>query len=133
MRKGIFIIAHKPLATAFSSVVRQIYGEIRDFEAVDINSDDPKEVKLEQLKTAWSRLTTEEAVVITDLCGATPSNVSEEYCHGKKVLSLDPLSLPLLMKMITYREETFGVLQEKAKEVYTHKHEDESCHCHSHE
>ncbi len=133
MHKGIFIIAHKPLASAFSSVVKGIYGEIKDFEAVDIASDDPKERKLEQLKAAWSRLNTEEAVVLTDLCGATPSNVSSEYCHGKKVLCIDPLSLPLLMKMITYREETLDVLLEKAKEVYIHKHEDENCHCHGSE
>ncbi|MCD8339926.1 MAG: PTS sugar transporter subunit IIA [Burkholderiales bacterium] len=131
MHKGILIVAHKPIASAFYEVVTQIYGQLQDFEAVDIISDEPKEAQLEQLKQALAKLHTEETVILTDLCGATPSNVSHQFSQEKPVLILDPLSIPLLMKVICYRGQPLSIIAQKAEEIKPNicTNEDNHCNC----
>ncbi len=126
------IVAHKPIASAFREVIGQIFGNVEDVEAVDIVSDEPQDKQIEQLEDSWSKLHSQETVVITDLCGATPSNISHRFSNEKAILVLDPLSLPLLMKVICYREKSLGVIAQKAGEIglNTCAYEDNHCNCH---
>ena len=124
-------MAHKPIASAFYEVITQIFGELQDIEAVDIVSDEPKELQLQQLENSWSKLRTDEAVILTDLCGATPSNVCRQFSAQKDILIIDPLSVPLLMKIICYREQPLEVIAQKAEEIKFNicTNEDNHCNC----
>ena len=54
-------------------------------------------------------------LVMTDICGATPSNIATRLIKPGKVAVVSGVSLPMLIRALTYREQaTLEELVEKA-------------------
>lgn len=118
VKTGYLLVAHKPLASAFKSVVNDIFcGDLEAVEAVDIDSDQDRQLQLEQLKKAWNSIETEQKVVLLDTFGATPGNVVCAFAKENNCECIAPLSLPLLMKLLCYRSQPLEVLMQKACEA----------------
>lgn len=117
MTTGILIVAHKPLGSAFFKVLKGILGQVNDVEIVDIESDDPEDKKQDQLRCAWNSLKTERKIAIVDVEGATPYNAFTRFSKNRFIFIVSPLSLPVLLKMICYRELPERELKEKIKEI----------------
>lgn len=117
METGFLIVAHKPIATAMFTVAQGILGSIKNCIPIDIVSDEPKDNLQQQIKDAWEKLNTQQIVVLLDLEGATPCNLLKNFCSGKECLQVAPLSLPLLLKLLSYRELEFKDLALKAKQI----------------
>ncbi len=111
------MVAHRPLASSLCQVAREIFGKLVEVEPVDIVSDQPKEEQLKQMEAVWSKLGSEGKIILTDLIGATPYNVASEFASSRSALFFYPLSLPLLMKVMSYRDESVEILTEKVREV----------------
>ena len=53
-------------------------------------------------------------LVLTDIYGATPSNIATRLLKPGKVEGLSGVNLPMLIRALTYRDETLETLIEKA-------------------
>ena len=53
-------------------------------------------------------------LVLTDIYGATPSNIATKLLNPGKVEGLAGVNLPMLIRALTYREEPLESLIEKA-------------------
>jgi PTS system ascorbate-specific IIA component len=119
---GILIIAHTPIASAMLSFAEHVYGTVPEhIRAVDIPAHEDAKVSFERVLTA--ALTVEmngELLVLTDVMGATPANVAtrlitQQNASGEKlnVLVLAGLNLPMLMRAVSYKDDTLEVLAQK--------------------
>jgi mannose PTS system EIIA component len=113
---GILIIAHAPLATALRDCIAHIYGGCpARVGALDVLPDsDPTEV-VRQANSEIERLREENgALVLTDMFGATPSNIASRLATLPQVRVLAGVNLPMLVRAVCYRTTPLDTLVEKA-------------------
>jgi mannose PTS system EIIA component len=113
---GILIIAHAPLATALRECIAHIYGGCpARIGALDVLPDsDPAEV-VAQANSEIERLREDNgALVLTDMFGATPSNIAARLATLPEVRVLAGVNLPMLVRAVCYRATPLDTLVEKA-------------------
>lgn len=113
---GILIIAHAPLATALRECIAHIYGGCpARIGALDVLPDsDPVEV-VAQATAEIERLREDNgALVLTDMFGATPSNIAARLATVPQVRVLAGVNLPMLVRAVCYRTTPLDTLVDKA-------------------
>ena len=113
---GILIIAHAPLATALRECIAHIYGGCpARIGALDVLPDsDPAEV-VAKANSEIERLREDNgALVLTDMFGATPSNIAARLATLPEVRVLAGVNLPMLVRAVCYRATPLDTLVEKA-------------------
>jgi len=76
--------------------------------------DDPDAI-LPRARELLRQLDTGEGVlVLTDILGATPSNIATRLLQAGRVEGLAGASLPMLIRALTYRDEPLAAVVEKA-------------------
>jgi mannose PTS system EIIA component len=113
---GILIIAHAPLATALRECIAHIYGGCpARIGALDVLPDsDPAEV-VALANSEIERLREDNgALVLTDMFGATPSNIAARLATVPEVRVLAGVNLPMLVRAVCYRATPLDTLVEKA-------------------
>jgi PTS system mannose-specific IIA component len=119
---GILIIAHTPIASAMLSFAEHVYGAVPEhIRAVDIPAHEDAKVSFERVLTAALAVEMNgELLVLTDVMGATPANVAtrlitQQSASGGKLnaLVLAGLNLPMLMRAVSYKDDTLEVLAQK--------------------
>ncbi|PLZ03448.1 PTS sugar transporter subunit IIB [Burkholderia sp. WAC0059] len=113
---GILIIAHAPLASSLRECVAHIYGGLpARIGALDVLPDsDPVRV-VAQANAEIERLREDNgALVLTDLFGATPSNIAVRLATQPQVRVLAGVNLPMLVRAVCYRAAPLDTLVEKA-------------------
>ena len=113
---GLLIIAHGTLGESLVHCASHVMGKrplyLRQL-GVTIH-DDPDEI-LPQAQDLIRFLDQGAGVLIlTDMFGDTPANIASRLLVPRKVEGIAGVSLPMLIKALTYREEKMGVLIEKA-------------------
>ncbi|WP_322043855.1 PTS sugar transporter subunit IIA [Paraburkholderia sp. J67] len=113
---GILIIAHAPLATALRECIAHIYGGCpARIGALDVLPDSDPAVVVAQANAEIERLREENgALVLTDMFGATPSNIAARLATVPQVRVLAGVNLPMLVRAVCYRATPLDVLVEKA-------------------
>lgn len=113
---GILLLTHAPLGQAFIAAATHVFRMRPErFESIDVNADqDTREV--EQLaKSAIKKIDDGSGVlVITDVMGGTPSNCTLGLCGVDNVQVIAGISLPMLLRAITYRNDRLEVVVEMA-------------------
>lgn len=113
---GILLMTHAPLGQAFVAAVEHVFrGPTDHFEAIDVQPDqDLREVN--KLATeAIHRVDDGDGVlVITDIKGGTPANCCDSLANAGHVEIIAGISLPMLLRAITYRRDTLDVVVEMA-------------------
>ena len=113
---GILLLTHAPLGRAFIEAATHVFRtEPAQSEAVDVLADqDPKEV-YELARAAIDRINDGTGVlVITDVMGGTPSNCTLQLCIPGEIEVIAGISLPMLLRALTYRHNTIDVTVEMA-------------------
>lgn len=113
---GILLLTHAPLGQAFVSAATHVFRSVpENFEAIDMVADqNPAEIQ-GLADAAIKRLNDGSGVlVITDIMGGTPSNCTGALCGMPGVQVIAGISLPMLLRAITYREDTLDVVVEMA-------------------
>ncbi|CAB3753198.1 PTS sugar transporter subunit IIA [Paraburkholderia solisilvae] len=113
---GILIIAHAPFATALRECVAHIYGGLpARIGVIDVTADcDPVEIvalahqEIERLKEENG------ALVMTDMFGATPSNIAGRLATLPDVRVVTGVNLPMLVRAVCYRATPLDTLVDKA-------------------
>ena len=113
---GILLLTHVPLGQAFIEAAAHVFrARPERIEAIDVRADqDTTEVK-SMAKAAIARLNDGSGVlVITDVMGGTPSNCTLPLSDPGHVEIIAGISLPMLLRAITYRNDTLDVVVEMA-------------------
>jgi PTS system ascorbate-specific IIA component len=113
---GILLLTHAPLGNAFIDAATHVFrGRPDRMEAIDVRADqDPAEVA-RIAKEAISRIDDGSGVlVITDVMGGTPSNCTLRLADPGHVEVIAGISLPMLLRALTYRKDTLDVVVEMA-------------------
>jgi PTS system mannose-specific IIA component len=113
---GILIVSHGGFGDALIHSASHVLGrrpeQVRQM-AVAVN-DDPDTI-LPKARELLRQLDTGEGVlVLTDMLGATPSNIATRLLKPGRIEGLAGASLPMLIRALTYRDEPLAALVEKA-------------------
>jgi PTS system mannose-specific IIA component len=113
---GILLLTHAPLGQAFIEAASHVFRTRPErLDAIDVNADqDTAEVK-RKAKAKIAEIDDGSGVlVITDVMGGTPSNCTLSLCDPGHVEVIAGISLPMLLRAITYRNDTLDVVVEMA-------------------
>jgi PTS system mannose-specific IIA component len=113
---GILLITHAPLGRAFIEAVTHVYKDAPErLEALDVVADqEPSEV-LRLASDAIARINDGSGVlVLTDVIGATPANCTQSLCVPGEIEVIAGVSMPMLLRAISYRNNTLETLTELA-------------------
>ncbi|KAE9628912.1 PTS sugar transporter subunit IIA [Parasedimentitalea maritima] len=101
---GIVIVAHGGLAREYLAAVEHVVGEQPSLKAISIGPDDDRDAKQQEICTAANTVDSGAGVVVvTDLFGGSPSNLSLRACAPNNRRILYGANLPLLIKLAKSR------------------------------
>ena len=101
---GIVIVAHGGLAREYLSAVEHVVGPQRGIAAVMIEDDHDRAAKTAEIRAAADSVDCGDGVVVvTDLFGGSPSNLSLPACAAQNRTILYGANLPLLVKLAKSR------------------------------
>lgn len=113
---GLLLIAHAPLASAMKAVAEHTFPNCAPQLAV---LDVGPEMSAEEVETAARALLTgaghEEALVLTDVFGATPCNGALRL-QGPHVRVVSGVNVPMLWRSLCYANEPLEDLAERASQ-----------------
>lgn len=112
---GIFVVAHAPLATALRQCVLHVFPDAgASLVALDVLPNVPPDETLEQARILMGHFGTDSVLMLTDVFGATPCNVAQRLLDGAHVRLVAGVSLPMLLRAVTYRHEPLDMLMSRA-------------------
>lgn len=101
---GIVIVAHGGLAREYLSAVEHVVGKQQGMRAVSIEEDHDRAAKQAEICAAADDVDTGEGVVVvTDMFGGSPSNLSLCACVSDDRQILYGANLPMLIKLAKSR------------------------------
>ncbi|MGA1795030.1 MAG: PTS sugar transporter subunit IIA [bacterium] len=104
---GVVIVAHGQLAHAFKEATEMIMGTQGNFIAVSVGAQEKVDYASRKLKEAIAKVDEGSGVLIlTDMFGGTPSNLSLSFLDENRVEVLTGVNLPILLKLMSLRNET---------------------------
>jgi PTS system ascorbate-specific IIA component len=119
MMAGLVLVAHAPVASAMLSCIEHILGKTPErVVAIDILPDaDLLKAREKLLRAVESVDAGTGVLLLSDLFGATPCNLAMEVASaytGSQCALISGLNAPMLLRTLTYRDQTLQSLAEKA-------------------
>jgi len=116
---AILLIAHAPLAHALRQCALHVFPDCgQQVSAIDVQPNLPPEETLAMARIAMDQLSrlpgVEGILVLTDIFGATPSNVAQKLVDGVKSRLITGVNLPMLLRAVSYRNEPLDALVSRA-------------------
>jgi mannose PTS system EIIA component len=106
---GIVIVAHGGLAAEYLSAVEHVVGKQSGMVAIPIEPDHDRNRKQAEICAAADSVDTGEGVVVvTDMFGGSPSNLSLRACSPNDRKILYGANLPMLIKLTKLRHKPIG-------------------------
>ena len=104
---GVVVVTHGQLATELVNAAETIVGDLPRFAAVSIGWHDAVELAREEIAQAVTRVDSGSGVIVlTDMFGGTPSNLSITFLAEGRVEVVTGVNLPMLLKLAGTREVT---------------------------
>lgn len=101
---GIVIVAHGGLAQEYLAAMRHVIGDLTGVLAIAITADHDRELKRDEICEAADQVDQGAGVVIvTDLFGGSPSNLSLRACQPENRRIIYGANLPMLLKLAKSR------------------------------
>lgn len=102
---GLVLVTHGRLAEEFRNAVEHVVGPQDNFETVAIGPDDDMEQRRRDIVDAVARADTGTGVIVlTDMFGGTPSNLSISVMESGRVEVIAGVNLPMLIKLSGIRK-----------------------------
>ena len=116
---AILIIGHAPLAHALRQCALHVFPDCAPLlSAIDVQPNLSPEETLATARIAMAQLTQQPQVkgvlVLTDIFGATPSNVAQKLVDGVTSRLITGVNLPMLLRSVSYRHEPLDALVARA-------------------
>jgi len=107
---GIVIVAHGGLAKEYLAALEHVVGHQSGVLAVSIDAAHDRDAKKAEIRDAADAVDTGQGVVIvTDMFGGSPSNLSLPACRMGDRKILYGANLPLLVKLAKSRNKPVSV------------------------
>lgn len=104
---GIVIVAHGGLAREYLAAVEHVVGKQDGIRAIAIAPDEDRAAKQAEICAAADDVDTGGGVVIvTDMFGGSPSNLSLRACSPENRRILYGANLPMLIKLAKSRRKS---------------------------
>jgi len=105
MKIGVVIVTHYRLGNEFLQALRLIVPDAPEFHAVAIEPTQSVEEMRSRIAAALESADRGEGVlVLTDMFGGTPSNISLSFLSEHHVEVVTGVNLPMLIKLATLSE-----------------------------
>ena len=102
---GVVVVTHGQLAAELVNAAEAIVGDLANIAAVSIGWHDDVEHAREEIGAAIERVATEiGTLVLTDMFGGTPSNLSVTFLQPGRTEVVTGVNLPMLLKLANLRE-----------------------------
>lgn len=102
---GIVIVAHGGLAREYLAAIEHVVGPQEGVEAIAIEARHDRNAKETEICAAADRVDVGDGVVVvTDLFGGSPSNLSLMACRPKNRRIVYGANLPMLIKLAKSRQ-----------------------------
>jgi PTS system mannose-specific IIA component len=102
---GLVVVAHAGLAAELIKAAEMIVGPIEGAVAVEIKPDDSVAEIRSALESAIKAVSTGELIIMTDMFGGTPSNMSLSFLQENRVEVLTGVNLPMLIRFTSDRDK----------------------------
>ena len=105
-RIGGVIVSHGQVATELVSAAEAVVGDISNIAAVSIGWHDDVEVAKGEIERAIRQVSDGVGVLLlTDMFGGTPTNISAMFLKDKEVEIVTGVNLPMVVKLATIGKE----------------------------
>ncbi|MEO8526175.1 MAG: PTS fructose transporter subunit IIA [Caldimonas sp.] len=112
---GLLIIAHAPLASSLKAVAEHAYPDCaRQLAALDVPANLSVEEIEAQARAMLEQVRTPEALILTDVFGATPCNIALKLADGVLVKVVAGVNVPMLWRSLCYAGDSIEVLAARA-------------------
>lgn len=112
---GIVIVAHGGLAQEYLAAVEHVVGKQTGIRAISIEPDHDRGLKQAEICAAADGVDTGEGVVVvTDMFGGSPSNLSLRACMPVDRKIIYGANLPMLIKLAKSRNKPLPLAVEAA-------------------
>jgi len=104
---GVVVVTHCHLAEQLIAAAQLVVGEeLKQFQPISIDPKEGSEEIREKIFTAIRKVDEGQGVLIlTDMYGGTPSNISLSFLEEKKIEVITGVNLPMLLKLATYKND----------------------------
>lgn len=115
---GIVIVAHGGLAREYLAAVEHVVGAQPGMRAISIEYDHDRAAKQAEITAAVEAVDRGSGVVVvTDMFGGSPSNLSLPACSAPNRRILYGANLPMLIKLAKSRDLPVAVAASRALEA----------------
>jgi PTS system ascorbate-specific IIA component len=116
---AILLIAHAPLAHALRACALHVFPDCGEaVTAIDVQPNLSPDETLATARIALQQAARQPHVkgvlVLTDIFGATPSNVAQRLVDGVGSRLITGVNLPMLLRAVSYRHESLDALVQRA-------------------
>ncbi len=112
---GLLIIAHSPLASSLKAVAQHTFPDCGcSLEALDVLPDEPIEEIEVRARALLAQVCNPDALIFTDVFGATPCNVAQRLADGLHVKVVAGVNVPMLWRSLCYADESLDAVVARA-------------------
>ena len=112
---GILLIAHAPLASALRACALHVFPDCASaVVAVDVQPNVRPEETSAMARIAMQQLGCDRVLVLTDMFGATPSNIAAKLVDGQQSRLVAGVNFPMLLRVVPARHEALELLVNRA-------------------
>jgi PTS system mannose-specific IIA component len=105
---GLVVVTHAGLAQELLRATETIVGPVPHAEAVGIHPDDTVDAMRDGILGAIKKVDEGGVILMTDMFGGTPSNMSISFLEEGRVEVLTGVNLPMLIQFAMVRDR-YGV------------------------
>lgn len=115
MSTRILLVAHSPLASALRDCAMHVFPDCAlHLLVLDVQPDASPEDSLAQARQLMGTQDQGALLVLTDVFGATPSNIAQRLVEGRQARLVTGVNLPMLLRCVCYRGEALDALVQRA-------------------
>ena len=113
---GILLVTHDGLGDSLVDCVRHVLGSAPpNIRVLSVLADDDPQRKEEEGRALIAQLDTGEGVLLlSDLFGATPSNIARRLYQQGRVEGVAGVNLPMLLRAVCYSGKPLTEVAQKA-------------------
>jgi PTS system mannose-specific IIA component len=115
-RIGVVVVTHVDYGRAMLDAAATILGTLEDCVSIDVDIKQGPEEMVKRIEAAADSVDNGAGVLIlTDMFGGTPTNVSLSLLGSRQVEVITGVNLPMLLKVLSNRSGDLSHLAEDAK------------------
>jgi mannose PTS system EIIA component len=101
---GLVLVTHAGLAGALLRSAEMIVGKIECCEQVEVASEERADAIMSRVVAAVEQVSTDGAIIMTDLFGGTPSNMAMSFLKDGRVEVVTGVNLPMMIEFCSKRD-----------------------------